>query len=145
MSGLSRRRNGFTFIELLIVLLMIGILAGLALPNLRDTVYRADAAKIVGDARAVELAVRSYTADKGGYPSGAGWGTVPPDLVPYLPSNMPFTYKGLDYRLVTQVSAPNVRLEVQYPAGDGAGLALQQFAGPNVTWTATRTTFWFQS
>ena len=145
MSGLARARSGFTLVEMLIVILMISTLAGIAYPNVRGAVFRASAAKIVSDARAIELAVRNYAEDKDENPPGAGWGVLPPALAPYVRDNMPFTYRGLDYRLVTQVSPPSVRLEVQYPGGDGAGLALQRFAGPNVTWTATRTTFWFDS
>lgn len=145
MRGLRRARNGFTIIEMLIVLLMMGTLAGIAWPNVRTAVFKASAAKIVSDARAIELAVRNYAEDYDANPPGAGWGTLPPALAPYVRDNMPFTYRGLDYRLVTQVSPPSVRLEVQYAADDGTGLALQRFAGPNVTWTATRTTFWFDS
>lgn len=139
------RRNGFTIVEMLIVILMISTLAGIAWPNVRGTVYKASAAKIVTDARAIELAVRNYAEDNDANPPGDGWGVLPPALAPYLRDNMPFTFQGLDYRLVTQVSPPSVRLEVQYPASDGTGLALQRFAGPNVTWTATRTTFWYDN
>lgn len=145
MRGLTRARNGFTIIEMLIVLLMMGTLAGIAWPNVRSAVFKASAAKIVSDARAIELAVRNYQEDKDENPPGAGWGVLPPLLAPYRRDYMPFTYRGLDYRLVTQVSPPSVRLEVQSAGDDGTGLALQRFAGPNVTWTATRTTFWFDS
>jgi type II secretory pathway pseudopilin PulG len=127
----------------LIVCLMIGALAGIALPNIQFAIYQANAAKVVSDARAVELAARNYSESTDSLPPGGGWGAVPPELAPYLPAGMPFTYQGVDYRLVTQVSPPSSRLEVQYAAADGTGLALQGFAGPNVTWTATRTTFWF--
>lgn len=145
MKDRRAQRGGFTIVELLIVMLMISTLAGIAWPNFRSTVFKASAAKVVTDARAIELAVRNYAEDQDANPPGDNWGVVPPPLAPYLRENMPFTYRGLEYRLVTQVSPPSVRLEVQYPADDGTGLALQRFVGPNVTWTATRTTFWYSN
>lgn len=137
-------RRGFTLVEVMIVIVLIGILSGLALPNLRNAVFKANAAKIVGDVRTIELAVRTYMVDSLAPPRSGGWGSVPASLRNYLPGGMQFSYKGLDYRLVTQLRLGTVRLLVRYARNDGTGLALQRYAGPNVDWTARRTTFWFE-
>jgi len=137
-------RAGFTLIELLMVVVVVGILAGVAMPNLMEAVYRADASRVASDARTVNLAVRTYIEDTGSLPEGAGWGKVPPQLQSYLPEAMPFSYRSLQYRVVVQKQKGTVRLEAKYPKNDPIGLALQGFRGASVTWTKSKTTFWYE-
>ena len=51
-----RGRKGFTFIELLIVCAVMGILAGLAVLKYMDLRCRALSAQVVGDLEAIRLA-----------------------------------------------------------------------------------------
>jgi len=139
----SGQRRGFTLIEMLVVIVVMGILAGLAVPKVRSATSKADAARVVSDARSVDLAVQGYLHDQNALPSSAGWRVTPPQLSTYLPTEMAFTYKTLDYRLVTQARQGRAYLEVRYPNRDLIGMALQRFVGPDVTWTRTKTTFWF--
>lgn len=91
------RRGGFTLVELLVVAAIIGILAGLAIPNLRTMVLRARAAEVAGDMEVVRVAALSYHADRLGWPGEAAEGTVPSQLVPFLPEN--FSFSGNGYTL----------------------------------------------
>ena len=93
-----RRSQGFTLIELLIVTVIIGILAGIAVPNLQNAVWKARAAEVVSDVYTVTLAYHEFLADGGGRINNSGWGRVPPDLLPYLPDNLSFTNDFMDYR-----------------------------------------------
>ena len=70
--GRMQRRSsaGFTIIELIIVIAIIGILAGMALPRLIDAPRRAQEAVLKTNLRAMRDALNQYHADKGHYPPG---------------------------------------------------------------------------
>lgn len=136
------RRSGYTLIEVLTVSILIGALAGISTPMLARAIDRAAAAKIVADAHNLTLAVRSFTAAGGTLPVSSEWGVAPTALSAYLEETMTFTFRGLDYRFVTQPDIGVAQLWVRYPEESGVGVALQRFRRPGeVTWTPTRTTF----
>lgn len=94
-----RAVRGFSMIELLVVMAVIGLLAGLAIPRYRDMKRRAASAAVMGDFSTVRVAAYNYFADSGKFAGDAGPGSPPPGLVPYLPMNFEFsnaTYT-LDY------------------------------------------------
>lgn len=53
-------RKGFTIIELLIVMMVIAILVGIALPRFKAMQDEANIAKVNGDLRTLQAAVESY-------------------------------------------------------------------------------------
>lgn len=59
------RRKAFTLVELLIVLLIIGILAGALLLTMANAQAKAEATKIESDLRAMKAAMAFYFADTG--------------------------------------------------------------------------------
>jgi len=91
---------GFTLIELLVVVTLLAILAAIALPMLREAIYNAQAANILGDVRAVQIAYSQYIADGGERVRNSGWGTVPRDLEAYLPDGFNFRTDLADYRWI---------------------------------------------
>lgn len=90
-------QRGFTIIELLTVMIVIGILASIALLKFIDLRHRARAAAAVGDLQAVRIAAYSAWYETGAWPAEVGAGTVPPGLVAYLPQN--FTFNRPEYKL----------------------------------------------
>jgi general secretion pathway protein G len=65
----ERRANGFTMIELMIVVSIVGILATLAVPSYQGTVVRAREAALRQDLFTMRDVLDQHRADQGKYPS----------------------------------------------------------------------------
>jgi prepilin-type N-terminal cleavage/methylation domain-containing protein len=73
-------RHGFTIIELMIVVVIIGILTAIVIPNYISMQDRSKEAKVKGNAHAVHLAAEDYCVTHDGLYSVAA-----ADLTPLLP------------------------------------------------------------
>jgi prepilin-type N-terminal cleavage/methylation domain-containing protein len=91
------RRRGFTFIEVLVVVIVLSILATLAILKYIDLKHRALSASATADLQAVRLAAYSSWYEHGTWPGESSAGTVPPTLVQYLPTG--FTFSKSEYTL----------------------------------------------
>jgi general secretion pathway protein G len=61
-------KSGFTLLELLVVMTIIGILAAIAVPALRDSPQRAREATLRADLFTFRSVIDQYKGDKGNYP-----------------------------------------------------------------------------
>ena len=64
----ANRRRGFTLIELIIVLTLIGILVGLALPEYRNSIKRTKETALKENLFIFRKLIDQYYTDKGKYP-----------------------------------------------------------------------------
>lgn len=71
-----RRQAGFTLIEILVVISVIGILAGLLLTNFVGVRERAADTSLKNDLRQLKTALRLYYNDVGSYPDAGAGATI---------------------------------------------------------------------
>ncbi len=76
------REHGFTLIELLIVVVIIGILAGIAIPKFATTKEKAIISRMKGDLRNLVTSQEAYNADNLTYYNGP----LPSVALTYNPS-----------------------------------------------------------
>lgn len=65
MKNFIKNRKGFTLVELVVVIAILGILAGLAIPRFMDASETARGARIIADMRTIESAESMHYATKG--------------------------------------------------------------------------------
>ena len=69
-------QKGFTLIELMVVIAIIGVLAAIAIPKFSESTASAKDAKLKADLRTLDSAIMMYYVQATAYP------TTPADLVP---------------------------------------------------------------
>ena len=91
-------RRGFTLVELMVTVTIVGILANMALPAVSGLRRRAEAARIIADITTVRSAALDHYAGSGTYPPAGQWGSIPPTLAPSLPGGFEFGFRDVEYR-----------------------------------------------
>lgn len=73
----SRRPSGFTLVEIMIVVVIIGLLAALAIPAAQRVQRAAQNARVASDFRVFSQAFETYALQHGFWPNNSGGGVVP--------------------------------------------------------------------
>lgn len=71
----KKPRSGFTLIEMLIVVTIIGLILAIGIPNLLNAVQRAKQKRTLGDMRGIATAAEVYSIDFNAYPPSAAFTT----------------------------------------------------------------------
>jgi len=68
-STVARSQRGFTLIEVMVVVVIIGLLAAIVAPNLIGNIDKAAVTRAKGDIRSIETALNLFRLDNFRYPS----------------------------------------------------------------------------
>lgn len=69
MKGKMRKQSGFTLLEVMVVIVILGILASFVVPNLLGNKEKADQQKAITDIVALENSLDMYKLDNSVYPT----------------------------------------------------------------------------
>jgi prepilin-type N-terminal cleavage/methylation domain-containing protein len=75
-------KRGFTLIEMLVVVAVIGLLVAMALPNLMSMKDRARESEVESNVHTLQLALENYSVDHDGL-----YSTAAADITPHLPGS----------------------------------------------------------
>ena len=107
-------RQGFTLVELVIVVLVLGIIVAAAAPKLMDTAANARESSVRQSLATVRNAIELYKAYNGGNLPGQG-ANLPKDLEVFIQGSFPVSPVGAQVNTVTYNTGPI--------AADGAPIA----------------------
>ena len=103
------RTRAFSLVEIMVVVVIIGLLAAMALPAYRQVTLRSKASAVGNDLRTFSTAFITYNLQNGKWPANGDPAVIPPELVNALTNN--FTLKtpiGGVYRWSYDASADGI-------------------------------------
>lgn len=99
-----RRRKGLTLIELLIVVIILGALAAIAIPRITTSATTVKKRTCQTNISTLNTAIEMYKMDKGAYPSYVVLTTDPnyfPDGGPVCPFGTMYSINSANHRILT--------------------------------------------
>lgn len=125
-------KNGFTLIELIMVMIILGILAAVAIPRYLDTIVNAEIASEDAVITNIEAALENYAIHKLIDSGRAIWPDNPFDALKQVPqsytqdgtnadSDQEWTFVDSDPAYITHQRSDNSRFKWEYDAGVNTG------------------------
>lgn len=80
----KNHQSGFTLVEIMIVVVIVGLLAGIAMPAFKRVQMSSQNAKVANDIRVYSGMMDTYSQENGAYPEDSNSGELPVDFAPYI-------------------------------------------------------------
>ncbi len=125
LTKLNKNEKGFTLIELMIVVAIIGILAAIAIPNFRNYQLKSKTAEAKTNLGAIKTNQKAFLAEYDAYAPCAATNGTPDDVKHAWPSPA----SGFD----TIGFAPSGNVYYSYEVGVNGGTAISNIAGTTLT------------
>jgi len=115
-------RKGFTLVELMVVVVIIGILVAIAIPQFAGVTQRAERTAVEANLRTIDGAIMMYRAERGVFPVAPGdlYGTTDPNLLNWPTGPAAATYSIYAQRAVV--------------SGNAGGETLSSYRLENLPW-----------
>ncbi len=129
-------KRGFTIIELLIVMAVIALLVGIAIPSFRSMQNQAKEARAMGDLRVMKLALENYLLKNSKYPDVANYqAALLAETNPVLESNLYDPFAPATTQYIYVLSSPSGKYYVVYSIGTGrdGAMDITDTGSPEVT------------
>lgn len=139
-----KKRSGFTLVELLIVIIIIGILAGAMMMLAGSGTDRAEATKIISDLRGLKAAALMYYADHGGDTVPPVNHATSPDLAEYMDRTVGTGYTtvgvGSEWYVGYDVPAGGIRTSLTRSAAESGLLGTATGVNPTAGYSTVYNT-----
>ena len=135
-----RNRKGFTLIELMVVILIVGILAAVAVPIMRGRIDAAKWSEANASAGSVRTAVRAYIAEKGAtwdYSDITGGLDTVGSILGFSATDLDGTYFNQEDYVTSAVDGAAGTCVVTVVSTKGGGPSGTGTLGADGTWTVT--------
>ena len=119
---MTKRQKGFTLMELMIVIAIIGILAAIAVPNFMNYRNKTYCTRAEADANAIALALAEYFVD----PSNIALPTI---------ADLNFTLSGPDPVNTAVIASDDLNVSITITVTDATGLCPADYQDGKDEWT----------
>ncbi|MBR9876639.1 MAG: pilin [Vibrionaceae bacterium] len=123
-SNKQKKQQGFTLIELMIVVAVIGVLAAIAIPQYQNYVAKSELGAGLATITSVRTNVEDYIVTNGSFPDGKTAGQLPADLGAINPKNADISFDDSTKNILLTFKATG-----NSPDINGAKIALNRASG----------------
>ncbi len=123
---ISNRRDGFTLVELMIVIVVVGILAAIAIPNYASTRARSYDASMKSDLRTTFLQIEEYQLIRGTMPASSA------DLETITGYTLSPGVTWAKFELENEDGVPSIHIHLAHPQSPNKWHAHYPAEGSNI-------------